>query len=181
LETLAVIILILEIAVEGPLASCYDAMPARVTIMKRSYVYNDDRYSVHKPRRSSFRESARSAAIAMAEFWGALADGAADAVASATESFTDSCEGGAEEETSERVRTRHREGRFPSGSAQSASFAAASRYFEEMARIAQEVEAQDRVRSASEDNIDYERLAKAIVVEINRQKEPIVENTSRVG
>ena len=149
--------------------------------MKRSYVYNDDRYSVHKPRRSSFRQSARSAAIAMAEFWGALADGAADAVASATESFTDSCEGGAGEETSERVRARQREGTFPSGSAQSASFAAASRYFEEMARIAKDVEAQDRVRSASEDNIDYERLAKAIVLEINRQKETTVENASRVS
>ena len=54
--------------------------------------------------------------------------------------------------------------------AQAASFAAAARYFEEMARIAREAEHASPPSDPCVERIDCERLAKAVVNEMNRAK-----------
>ena len=131
--------------------------------MARTPVNDDyeDQYSVRKPNRNNFRRGARDAALAMADFWGAVADTAADVLTATADGVATSCGTIADGVASDGRRFKH-------SRSQAEAFAAASRYFDEMARISREAETVER--QTGTEPIDYERLAKAVAAEINRSK-----------
>jgi hypothetical protein len=127
-----------------------------------SYDECDD-YSVRKRGRSGFRRSTRDAALAIADFWGAVADTTAEILVSSADGIATVCDTTAGSLRSEGTRLR-------SSESHADALAAAARYFDEMSKISREAEARERQIQESAQQIDYERLAKAVVAEMNRAK-----------
>jgi hypothetical protein len=112
-------------------------------------------YSARKRGNASFRQSARTAALAMADFWSSIADSAVDVLSATADGVAAGCNAAANAVPLVGP-TRDR----------AASYAAAARYYEELARIARETPDAPAASAPAGDGIDYERLAKAIIAEM---------------